>query len=191
MKTLTLSILLSLLSLAVYADPITLYERSDTHTVNTLNAYQLQEDNTSSSANMQALCGYTEWRSSVYILHADGSTTTLGSDVAIVSRSGVGVGLQTATWDCPETILVSTDAIKIVELMTASGSPTRTFVSEQLNKTKLEASTWTFYKYTGIVVVSVIPERYGATYAWGSSAASSRIENIDLSSGSGSYGFII
>ena len=148
----------------------TLYLRSDTQTVNTVNAYSIDEENTTSgvyfsTGNVNYLFqgfhgeGYYIV-TTVYIVHADGSTTTLGSTVFSSSRNGTGSileGIQTGNWSCPLTSLARTDAIQMnlycrAELVTTSGTftseATRSFISGQLGWDKLKASTWTFSVYT-------------------------------------------
>ena len=135
----------------------TRYHRSDQHTINGLSAYQLKTSN-SSSVVYSDLGGLfidpvCYWRSDVYVRHSNGNEDLIGSDVAEVSRNGDGEGYQSNTWNCPETNLATTDALKIVEkIVIESESVTRSFITEQLGATKLEASTWTFIRYTYIVI---------------------------------------
>jgi len=99
-------------------------------------------------------------------------------DVASVSRSSNGEGIQSATWNCSETSLEPTDAIKIKVYIRIGPYPEAgavTFITEQLGATKLEQSTWTVYYYTKYVT-----NRYSTIgyFYWGTSTYNSHIENI-------------
>jgi hypothetical protein len=99
----------------------------------------------------------------VYVVHADGSTATLGTNVASYDNgqnwSTLESAAQTfsATWNCPATTLVPTDSLKIVmhvagrwcnhQLSTYDWSYDITFTTGHLNWTALHASTWTFSRY--------------------------------------------
>ena len=150
----------------------TFYYRNDTHTVNGLNAYRLGITNTAGSyryieygagwnpqgqAPIPPAPGY--YNTDVYIRHANGTETLLGSRVAEVTRynGGTAGGYQAASWSCPETNLSKTDAIKVVERVRCNfpnrrspydGERTRNFITDQLGVTKLNASNWTFYRWT-------------------------------------------
>ena len=139
----------------------TRYMRSDKHTINGLEAYVL---GVAESSSLAELSGCTVDSSGqyfmigirVYIRHEDGSETeiTPGETVAIYSL-GTGAdwtGTVSASWDCPETSLNATDAIKIdVRCMCgtawseSSAKTIATFITEQLDASKLNASTWTVY----------------------------------------------
>jgi len=124
---------------------------------------------------------------SVAIRHQDGSETTIASEAAGVTRSSDGQGIQSATWNCPQTTLSTTDAIKITVHVRCGPAYYVTdvpFITIQLGATKLSASTWTVYYYTKrvyTVVPGVITYTSGYFY-WGintdSQPYNSRIENI-------------
>jgi hypothetical protein len=106
--------------------------------------------------------GTGTYRSDVSIRHANGTETVIGSDVAQITRSGVlpvsQEGFQSAILNVPQTSLVTTDAIKVVEKVYSSGpgSPVipytgydlTVFSTEQLGAIQLSAATWTFNRYT-------------------------------------------
>lgn len=141
-----------------YSETVTLYFRSDQHTINGLVAYKLLAANSSSSGSFSAtqsnaMGSSHEWWSSIYIRHANSSETTLGTVKAYHNES-LGLGNTyyefEETWESIKTLVVSTDAIKIVETVrvNSSVSNTRTFITEQLGfKGTLNVSTWTFHKH--------------------------------------------
>jgi len=151
---------LVLFSSYVSATTETLYHRSDQHTINGLGAYNLNISNSASSTYMEGQfggggCAYAHWYSDIYIRHSDESETKIGSNVALVVRENIGEGYQSANWNCPETSLNPTDAIKIVEKVgNLDGSiifGNRVFITEQLGAIKLNAYTWNFNRYTHFV----------------------------------------
>ena len=163
----------------------TRYHRSDTHTINGLDAYQLKTTNTAASSyfTSSALapgCQIATYKSNVIRRQADGTETVLGSDVAETSRSKNGEGYQSATWNSPETSLNTSDAIKIVE---KHGTAEKgAFITEQLGATKLDAATWTFTRYTLYNCTINDPNvpnwiTTGRTY-FGDSSYNTRIENF-------------
>ncbi|WP_162485078.1 hypothetical protein [Carboxydothermus hydrogenoformans] len=117
----------------------------------------------------------------VYVRASNGVETLIGSNVATVSRQFAGSGVQVATWNCPARTLATTDAIVITETVKLSLNSSSRFITEQLNKTNLEASTWTFYRYTEKEVVDEYEVyarfRFGGSY-------NSRVEGIVLSGAS-------
>src|SRR3990172_10938983 len=115
----------------------TRYFRSDTHTINGLNAYQLKTANTSSppantfGAEHELEDGAT-FRANVYKRVSGDGETLIASAVGSVYRGSNGEGMQSAGWSCPETALDSTDAIKVVleVSLDGGGSNTRTFITK-------------------------------------------------------------
>ena len=187
-----LIILLLLMCNIAQADVVTFYCRSDTHTINGLNAYKLSETASASEiydADNQLNGSTAYWWFTIIIRHADSSETTIASLVAETVRSSVGFGVQSATWNCPETNIVSTDALKIIitEYKSAGVAHEMVFVSEQLGWDKLNAATWTCYRYTywQFVDFQTIPVR---TY-WGNSD-DTYISGIDYTGFSGGYAVI-
>ena len=167
----------------------TRYFRSDQHTVNDLTAYVLGTAQTDTSENIGALNDTDADMPStvgvrVFVRHADGSEDELtdGTWTQIeVSRTSAGSGIQSVTWDCPETTLDSTDAIHLVVRVSVSGgtSDTADFITEQLGATKLEAATWTFYLWTDNIS-RAIPSTTAHFY-WGDADHNSRIEGFSWS----------
>lgn len=122
----------------------------------------------------------------VKIYHADTSTTQVGgTSVASMDRYinlGDNKGIQSDTWACPGASMVATDRIQIVDRVfcVQTGGPTsKTFLSAQLGWTVLNASTWTFYKYTRSYQAGDPP--YAWTY-YGNSTYDTRITNINYTS---------
>lgn len=132
------------------------YMRGDLWTINGLYGFKLQT--VQSATGQLVLVSYSGdvtgyWGSRVWKRASNGTETeiTSGDAVAVVSRNSDGAGLQSATWNCPETSLASTDAIVVRVYMDTSNPPAtlrREFVTEQLGASKLDAETWTFYYYT-------------------------------------------
>jgi len=116
--------------------------RSDTHTINGL---------LEGASDTDFYIGIR-----VYIRHVDESETEItdGTSVAIAHiGSGVdGIYTISASWDCPETALASTDAIKVdvrclcgVAWDEEVAVTIATFITEQLVATQLDANEWTVY----------------------------------------------
>lgn len=151
----------------------TLYCRSDTHTVNNVTGYILDTTNSSSNDNIDSGAkigaspgppgqdmGYY-YVSSISIIHADGSETSLDSGTLAQTTHGPTYNedsqtVESATWGCPSTSLLSTDAIKIVWATyglngrigyTPNWPQTRIWISNQLGWSKLNSATWTLYRY--------------------------------------------
>ena len=158
---------------------ITLYYRSDSHTINGLEASKLLTSQSGSSGNIEIndggeIVGWEDQarlriKSDIYQRLSGGSEVQLGSNVAIVSRDTAAYdttyeGIHSVTWACPETALNETDAIKIIEKVSmyfvsddvpiAVSEQTRTFITEQLATTQLDAAVWTFYKYPWLRVAT-------------------------------------
>jgi len=165
------------------------YMRSDSHTINGITCYKLGTLNTSSFLQAGHSTGLNlthDWGIRAYVRHADGSEAeiTSGTPVAIVSRNANGEGIQSATWVCPETDLVSTDAIRIEIWARFSGFAWSQlvfpgFITEQLSGHKLNGSTWTVYYWTSWNWTGSQTDTY---FKWGDSTRNSRIENISFNS---------
>lgn len=176
----------------VYATTETRYMRGDQHTINGLTAYVL---NTTQSDSQQAMSSFLsgsqdyvlKWGIRVWIRHDDNSETELtdGTWTQIeVSRSSNGEGLQSDTWDCPETNLATTDAIRVT-VRENFETKTTNFITEQIGVTQLDSATWTFYLYTKRSSSAgfppfILPSTSGNFY-WGTDAKNSRIENFQYS----------
>lgn len=135
----------------------TRYHRSDKHTINTLTARKLvlTQSGTAGQIFANFSRNTTFWESDVYVRSSGGTEVQIGSNVATVSRSTVSEGIQSATFNCPETELVPTDAIRVHEKIT-NGPPNHqvispgqgSFITEQLGAILLSNATWIFQRYT-------------------------------------------
>ena len=140
------------------------YYRSDMHTVNGLNASKLGTTNSASETYIAVGqsgtsdtggCPYlgfpVYYNSDIYIRHSNGAQTLLGSSIAQTVRGGgIAEGYQSNTWSCPKTSLSPTDAIRVIENVgiRSYSKSTGNFITEQLDSVMLEATTWTFNRYT-------------------------------------------
>ena len=160
----------------------TQYMRNDTHTINSLLANKLgttDTTGTSGSCSRPDDGGTITFDYDVLIRHSGGTTTSLGTGVAQTSRvQGNGYGFQSATWVCPSTSMVSTDAIELIMNIGASGAyaGNRYFITSQLGWSKLEASTWTIKRYT--YVTDVYGFKFGG-FLWGGSSGDPLQDNTD------------
>jgi len=139
----------------------TRYFRSDTHTINGLLAYKLLTSQSAVEANKYEYntAAYFRWGIRVWKRTSGGAETeiTSGTPVAVVTRTIVAEGMQSNTWACPETALVSTDAI-IVRVYIYELSAWRlkaTYITEVLGAGTLDANTWTVYYYTRLMVFGI------------------------------------
>jgi len=136
----------------------TRYFVNATITVNTVTAYflGLYEDLTGTAAYLEAVAtvfviGPSACGIKPYILHADGTRTSLSADqivAQVTEAAGMPPTLLSATWDCPETALEPTDAILIEVWGNPSGAgwtKLGEFVTKRLGASKLNAVTWTVY----------------------------------------------
>ena len=166
----------------------TRYMRGDTHTINGLLAYALNTTQSNTAKNVKKSSGLLKdayWGIRVYKRDSGGSETeiTSGTPVAEVIRSAAGQGIQSNTWDCPETALDSTDAIivKVYHKWTAeSWVLIDTFITPQLGAETLDSSTWTVYYWTKKAFVGFpIPRGVDSWFYWGTSTYDSRITGFD------------
>jgi hypothetical protein len=169
----------------------TRYMRSDTQTINGLLAYILGTSQSSTllySAGGSAGKVTVYWACDVAVRHADGSETLLEAKIGQVYRSTVSSGVQSKTWGCPLTALVSTDAVVVRvydKYGTGSWNLRATFITEQLSSaTQLDAATWTFYYYTSRdydVNMGTTGAFYWGIETFGGITYNSRIENFTWS----------
>jgi len=164
------------------------YMRGDTRTVNGLNAYILNatQSNTPASYSQSAdEYASVSWGIRAWIRHSNGAEAEItldgqtGTPKAIVSRIS-GSGIQSSTVTVTETQLQPTDALVVrVYMKIGSGAWTQcaTFTTEQLQATRLKATTWTVYYYT-YAYASIRYERTTGKYYWGTPDYNSRIQNI-------------
>jgi len=162
------------------------FMRGDQQTVNSLTAYVLGK-NQSSTAQLQSIDDYGSntayWGIRVWKRSVAGVETeiTSGTPVAQVSRNTKGHGIQTATWNCPGISLTQTDTIIVRVYCKNGGSWTliATFTTEQLNTTALQEATWTVYYWTQRDYVRTEEGWMTiADYRWGTTAYNSHIQNL-------------
>lgn len=129
------------------------YYRSDNHTINVLTARKLLLVRSGVLGYLYATGtpNTVIWTSDVYVRSSGGTEVQIGSNVAQVSRSTTSAGIQSNTFNAPETELLTTDAIRVIEKMTNTILQTlasASFITEQLGAATLTAAVWTIYRYT-------------------------------------------
>lgn len=124
------------------------------------------------------------WGILVWKYHSDDTKTeiTAGTPVAQVNRPTDGVGIQSNTWDCPETDLEPTDRILVVVyIKVGTGSwvplPQYGFITEQLGADTLDAVTWTVYYHTERAYLAKLDVTTGR-FRHGNATYNSRITNF-------------
>jgi hypothetical protein len=188
----------------------TRYYRSDTWMVNSLLANKLQTTNSTTFDNIAASGSVNScsaprnaigrYQSEIFVRHADGTFIVLGgaqgkarTSRTIYGNSGNQEGYQSATWVAPETALAPTDAVEVNEYVDVQAycngvskgawSRSGSFLTEQLGASRLNASTWTFTRYTNLVA-SVINQNtyfnFGAVY-YGNSTYNTKIDGFSYS----------
>jgi len=133
----------------------TWYFRADTHTVNGILGYRLDETASSSdvydSVSIEG-ASITYYGVRVWIVHENGALDELtdGEPAAIVSRNQDGEGLQSATWNCPGyNNIIDAIMIKVYQRFgTGEWNLRATFITENNTLIKLPEATWTFSYYT-------------------------------------------
>lgn len=165
-RILTLAAIAMFLCGSSEATTETLYCRSDSHTINTVTAKKLLDSNSSTSSYIadgwgSALPGPVGTKGTysvvtISIVHSDGTETSLGSSAASTTRTvsnTTAEGVQSATFSCSDTVIQPTDALKVVwgVHVQSEADVTETWISEQLQWSKLNASTWTFYRYSYVI----------------------------------------
>jgi len=169
----------------------TRYFRSDTETVNGLNAYKLRTSQTgiegsgaevSGSSTLYYYIGIRVWKRDSSGVETE---ITGGSPVAVVTVKVGSGGLKSATWNCPQTSLSSTDSIVVrVYHDIAINPPTTlvaTFTTEQLSAAQLDSATWTVYYYINARRIS--GTTYGMSFKWDTTTYNSKITNFSWTSG--------
>ena len=120
-----------------------------------LQAYKL--DTSQSASYLEANVTETEsntvyWGIRVWKRNSAGTETeiTRGTPVAQVTRSTSGYGIQSATWNCPNTTLASTDSAVFRVYCMNSGNwiLQATFTTNRLNAQTANPATWTVYYWT-------------------------------------------
>jgi hypothetical protein len=106
---------------------------------------------------------------------------TAGSPVAVMEKAMGTSGIDSATWSCPETSLVSDDSIVVRVYLKRMGYPpynnwelAGTWQTEDLSANLLAAAVWTVYYYWQFYYGS----QYRWRFWWGSSSYDSRIANF-------------
>jgi hypothetical protein len=164
------------------------YMRSDTKTVNGLNAYLLNATRTTSglyqSANANGQWPVT-WGIRAWVRHSNGTEQEItldgqtGTPKAQVSRSS-GYGMQSNTVSVTQRSMQTTDSLVVRVYMDIGGGGwtlAAAFTTEQLGATTLTGTTWTVYYYSWATYNRITDKTYGRYY-WGSSAYDSRIQNL-------------
>jgi hypothetical protein len=164
------------------------YMRSDTQTINGLNAYKLNipESNSSASNTQYGDESPSYWGIRAWVRHSNGTEQELnlggqtGTPMAVVSR-GSGSGIQSATVTVAQTMLQPTDSL-VIRVYTQVGTDSTwtlsaTFTTEQLQATTLQATTWTIYYYT-CAFWNRYTETETAKLYWGTTTYNTRIQNL-------------
>jgi hypothetical protein len=180
---------------------VSLYPLNTSHTINSKTGYQLVTYQGSipigysySSNNSYGYIYSITTAFDIFIVHSDGSETQIGSGIssyAQVLEGGDGGGLINATWNCPETNMEITDAIKVVLNIdtwayTYLGSDAHfylslSFITNRLGWTKLKSSTWDMYRY---IYGNSADHVYGfiVTAYWGNSTYDMKIIGVQYES---------
>lgn len=173
----------------------TRYFRSDIDTVNGLTTEKLRITQSGTSGYKERTIndpevsiqrvyfGIRVWKRS-----SAGAETeiTVGTPVASVYRNSAGQGIQSSTWNCPQTVLSSTDNVVIrlyygtMEEGTVFWfSPAiGTWHTEQLNATVLNTATWTVYYYTWLQIVGGTPKTWTWRFYFDTATYNSHISNV-------------
>jgi len=163
------------------------YMRSDTQTVNGLNAYVLNiPESTSSASFTQSGSGHgASWGIRAWVRHSNGVEQEIsldgqtGTPKAVVGRSS-GSGIESGTVSVAQTALQQTDSLVIRVYVQVGGSGwtlCATFTTEQLQATTLQATTGTVYYYTYASYLR--PYNWTtSTFYWGTTTYNSQIQNL-------------
>lgn len=173
---------------SVTVQPPPLYMRSDQHTVNNATMYKLMQTHTGSYnvTSMSRLDPENEfvcyWSIRVWKRMSNGTETELTpcSPVAVVSRQYSGSGLQSASWNCPQTPIAMTDSLVVrvyYRFDYSNYTMSSQFSTVQLNATFIFGQTWTFYYYTQRSYSSPTHSTT-MSFFWDNNYPS-RIENVD------------
>jgi hypothetical protein len=161
------------------------YMRYDTHTVNTVVGYVLNETESAaqtliSESIVGNVSAYFGWR--VWHVDSQGGQTELTNDYVWSWRVGDGEGVQNILWNAPtRSLRVGFDAIKTILYVkfTDVGPPIAKaiFVSDLLIKKTLVGTEWAFQTYTQ---KSFSGGSTVATVYWGASANETSIAGIQF-----------
>jgi hypothetical protein len=120
----------------------------------------------------------------VFVAHQDKSLTeiTSGTPVAVISKTTLIRELKTNAWDCPETVILTTDRIQVRAYYKIHDDGTWTqftrgvWMTEELGVTVLNAATWTVWY--SVTIMESSPERYQAHLDFGWPAYPSGVDNF-------------
>ena len=110
----------------------------------------------------------------IIILHIDSTTTPIATSVAVLSTIYEWqMEYRTATWDCPQINIESTDKIIISENLNnrydgKDHVAQYSWTSEPLGADRLDAATWTFTRYCGAHFPSHGQEPFNSAIVYGS-----------------------
>ena len=161
--------------------------RDNTHTVNNVTGYDMQESNgaagASVSQNLGAVNGTVQWGFTIYAVNMHGNETCLsGSNkIAVLSRVNAGAGFQTSTFTVPNVhMILGYGSIEIkcyVKLGAGSWVSLATFTTDRLLKKGLISSAWNFTLYTE---KKLSGSNIIATISFGDSTHKSGVSGIDF-----------
>lgn len=160
------------------------YVRADTHTVNTVLGYKLNETQTSTQLYTSVtaegnLTAYYGWR--VWKVNSKGEVSELTSGYKYSWRVASAEGQQNVLWNCPGSSLqVGYDAIMAKLYMRFAEGPwieKATFISDQLLKKTLVGTEWAFQTYTKKLYSGGSTTVY---VYWGASAKETSIAGIEF-----------
>jgi len=158
--------------------------RGDEHTVNGLEAYVLNEtqSTTTKSASKVGTGDVTvQWGMRAYVRFENQSEVEMTSgESATVSRSSVGSGIQSNTWTCSQEDLDDIHAIRVnvyIKVGSLDWYHAASFITQQAYN--LNSTTWTVYYYTSRAYSSKDDETTGY-FKWRTSTYDSRIGNVGI-----------
>jgi hypothetical protein len=163
------------------------YMRSDSQTVNGLNAYKLSfPQSTTYTYNTQYGTGYgASWGIRAWVRHSNGAEQEIslngqtGTPQAAVWR-GSGSGIQSGSVSVAQTSLQPTDSLVVrvyVQFEESDWALCASFTTEQLQATTLQTATWTLYYYT-YAYFNWRTETTTAKLYWGTTTYNTRIQNL-------------
>jgi hypothetical protein len=163
------------------------YMRSDTQTVNGLNAYKLNiPESTSYTYKTQYGEGIgASWGIRAWVRHSNGTEQEItldgqtGTPKAVVSRIS-GSGLQSGTVAVAQTALQLTDSLVVrvyAQVGDSDWALSAAFTTEQLQATTLQTATWTLYYYT-YAYFNWRTDTTTAKLYWGTTTYNTRIQNL-------------
>jgi len=163
------------------------YMRSDTQTVNGLNAYKLNLPQSASyTYYTRSGSGFgASWGIRAWVRHSNGTEQEIslngqtGTPTAMVSRSS-GSGFLSGTVSVAQTGLQSTDSLVVrvyVQIEESGWNLCASFTTEQLQASSLQAATWTVYYYT-YASHNWRTDTTTSIFYWGTTTYNTRIQNL-------------